>query len=77
MAAFPDSNSKVSVLVSVTEGKAHAELLMRDVLMGDTYGWDFVKEYKSPSLAMGPHDEDKIRKTEKVIMASCISAVQQ
>ena len=69
MAAIPDSNSKVSVLVSLTEGKTHVELLMREVLMGDTYGWDFVKEYKSPSLALGSQDEDKIKKTEKVIMA--------
>ena len=34
MAVFSDSNSKVSVLVSLTEGKNHADL----VLMGDTFG---------------------------------------
>ena len=57
MAGFSDSNSKVSVLVSLTEGKNHADL----VLMGDTFGGDFVKEYKSPKVIMAKR---KARSTE-------------
>ena len=57
---LPDSEAKESTQVTLSKGKKHAEVTMRDILLGNHYGWDFLKEYRgrTSSLATGPQDED-------------------
>ena len=68
--SLPDS-VKESTQVTLNKGKKHAEENMRDILLGNHYGWDFLEEYRgrSSSLAMGPQDEEKMRKVHKVVEA--------
>ena len=69
--SLPDSVVKESTQVTLNKGKKHAEENMRDILLGNHYGWDFLEEYRgrSSSLAMGPQDEEKMRKVYKVVEA--------
>ena len=69
--SLPDSEVKESTQVTLNKGKKHAEETMRDILLGNHYGWDFLEEYRgrSSSLAMGPQDEEKMRKVYKVVEA--------
>ena len=69
--SLPDSEVKESTQVTLNKGKKHAEETMRDILLGNHYGWDFLEEYRgrSSSLAMGPQDEEKMRKVHKVVEA--------
>ena len=57
--SLPDSEVKESTQVTLSKGKKLAEETMRDILLGNHYGWDFLEEYRgrSSSLAMGPQDE--------------------
>ena len=69
--SLSDSEVKESTQVTLNKGKKHAEETMRDILLGNHYGWDFLEEYRgrSSSLAMGPQDEEKMRKVYKVVEA--------
>ena len=52
---------------SLKEGKDIIEKQMRDVLCANQYGWDWVKEYNAPPLALNSEDETKFRKISKAV----------
>ena len=69
VAELPDGDAKDNLKTSVTEGKEQVESRMRDILLANEWGWDFVTEYHAPPLALGDDDDTKIRKTKKAVEA--------
>ena len=52
---------------ALKQGKEVIEKNMRDILCANQYGWDWVKEYHAPPLALTNEDEAKFRKISKAV----------